>query len=374
MPLLLGALDVLRTWGPWALIAFLVIYFGRVVLDKDRSDLWRSRVYRAVFSVTGKREHEKKYVGNDVMARLNLARRALRPVEGILPRAVKVDWVEGGEGAAYDLKEGQFVVRLDPSTQQERNIALLACAIVRRTTLTGLRHSVEEPLQVAIDMNLARTLLSRLGTTSALDWFLANDYRTATSASPQALRRNEQVLALDQRGLFTLMFLVELEDFERRIRGMAPKPYMAGEIEGLLDFLCTLAGKEVGEEVPLNYSKAYIRVGVIIVAKKAKLLESVEPYVLALQHHFKKQMNSVYVIVYDRDWLGAPDPTVRRALEDHVAALDAELERAAPVTRSFDVEHVRVGPDGKRRHGRCIRFTLPEQALTLGPASGGSAV
>ena len=236
-------------------------------MDEDRSALLRAKIYKTLFLVTGKTEQEKKYIANDIRGQLNLARRQLCPVKNAPGKAVEVVWVEGGNGSAEDIKEGEFIVRLDPSTHQSRNIALLATAVVKKTIMLGIRHSIEAPLQTAIDMNVVRQLLTRVENRSALDWFLSSEYLPAINASASVKKRNEQILALDERGLFTRVLLIELEDFARRIFGRPPRPYMAGEIEGLVAFLYKIASKELGHDVPLQYYTAFIRIAVVIVAK-----------------------------------------------------------------------------------------------------------
>ncbi len=62
------------------------------------------------------------------------------------------------------------------------------------------------------------------------------------------------------------------------------------------------------KKVPLNYARAFIRIGVIIVAKTQKILQGIEPYVRAMEVNLEKEMYSLYVIVLDKDWLGNAIP------------------------------------------------------------------
>jgi hypothetical protein len=350
-----AVVGLIQQYGLWAVLALLLILFLRILLDEDRSSLWRAKVFRALYAVTGRVDHEKKFIGNDLRARINLARRQLHFRDSVLPCAVDVRWVEGAEGDAFDIADGEFVVRLDPSVHQERNISLLALAVVRRTTLRGIRHSVQEPLALAIDFNLVRKLLLRVGNRASLDWFLGNDYpnlRRDTATS----HRDDQVTALDDRGLFTQILLTELDDFAVRVGGLPPRPYMAGEIEGLVDFLYSVATKPPGAKIPLFYRRAYIRVGVIIVAKAFKLLESIEPYVEAMQIHLEKSCRSVYVLALDKEWLGEADPAAERRFGEQVAALETGLRALTVAKKDFDTTFDCVDLSGRRRRARCIRF------------------
>jgi hypothetical protein len=354
-----AAWDFLQRFGAWGVVLLLLGVFSRVLLDEDRSALLRARFYRLAFALTGRREQEKRYISNDVKGRLNKARRGMHFGSEVLPRAVDVCWVEVEAGTTLDVKEGEFVVKLDPAASQPHNIALLALAMVRRTTLCGIRHSVEVPLQAAIDYNLARNLLHAVGNKPAIDWFLSKDYIPATSADSDTRRRNEQIVTIDERGLFTRLLLVELELFANKMHGKPPRPYMAGEIEGFVDFLFGICSKRVGQEVPLHYERAFIRVGVIIVAKTTKLLRGLDPYVTAMHVHLERRMNAIYVLVFDKVWLGEINPLAHDQWQRRLRELE-QLLGQEPVRKDLDVAYTCTDQQGNRRDARFIRYVAPD--------------
>jgi hypothetical protein len=358
---IIAALDFLEKHGLkaipilFACLSLLVcIWLLQVLFDEDRADIFRARMYKWAYKLTGRIEQEKKYIASDIRGRLNLARRNLCPTGTAPCRAVDVTWVDGADGEISDINDGQFVVRMDPGRAQEKNIAILATAVVKRTVLVGIRHSVEPPLQTAIDLNLVRKLLEQAGNHRALDWFFSNEYQPGAETNSSTQARNSQIVAIDERGLFTNLLLVELEDFAKRVYGLAPKAYMAGEIEGLVDFLYKLATKVYGEEVPLMYERAFTRIGVIIVAKTEKLLKGVEPYVRAMEVNLRKEMNAIYVLAFDKEWLGQADRDAQNLFHEQMDNLGKELG-ARTVVKSFEVEYPCVY-QGSRRKARCVRY------------------
>src|SRR6266478_356242 len=216
LQVLLKIAEFLLAHGAWGLTLIALFLIFILILDEDRAAIWRGRLYKGVFQITGQIQAEKRYISNDIKGRLNKARRAHYFGKALLPRAVDIIWVEGGAGAVNEIREGEFVVRLDPSREQEKNIALLASSIVKRTTLVGIRHSVEEPLQLAIDLNLIKCLLSQIRNKSALDYFFAQEYAPQLSQNAAAKVWNDQIAVLDERGMFTRILLVELDDFAKR--------------------------------------------------------------------------------------------------------------------------------------------------------------
>jgi hypothetical protein len=363
--------ELFQRFGPWAVVALLGWLFLRVLLDEDRTALLRARVHKLAFAISGRRDQEKLYISNDVKGRLNTARRVMHFGTDILPRAIDVPWAETGEGGSADVKEGEFVVKLDPSASQPHNISLLALAVVRRTTLTGIRHSVEPGLKAAIDYNLARELLKSVGNKAALDWFLSQHYQPIMAADNAARSRNEQIVTIDERGLFTRLLLVEMEAFAREVHGKPPRPYMAGEIEGLVDFLYKICSREVGQEVPLSYERAFIRIGVIIVAKTAKLLRGLDPYITAMNIHLEHRVNSIYVMVFDKEWLGEVDPRAYDQWERQFRDLKQVMETATPARKHFDVTYTCLDKEGNRRRARFMRFIAPTPGDAPTPWRGG---
>ncbi|MDO9529194.1 MAG: hypothetical protein Q7J27_08540 [Syntrophales bacterium] len=355
-------IELVKQYGLWVLAVAFIVFLLRILLDEDKSSVWRAKFYKAAFSLTGQRDKEKKFISNDAKGKLNLARRAMHFGQSILPKAVEVVWVHNDSPGAYDLKDGEFVVKLDPSERQEKNIATLATILVQKTTLQGIRHSVDKPIQVAIDMNLVKNLLKELGQRSVFDWFVTNEYQLTVNADADCKRRNEQLLAIDERGLFTRMLLVELDEFSKKVYGMAPKPTMAQEVAGLIDFLFVLVTKQPKQLVPLDYVKTYFRIYFILVAKTNKILTGgIGPYVFAMNNALKKNLGTVYVLSYDKDWLGEADSTALEEFNRKVKELEKELSIRTIAIQDFKLDYSFIDQEGKRRHATCIRYKAPSK-------------
>ena len=136
---------------------------------------------------------------------------------------------------------------------------------------------------------------------------------------------------------------------------------MAGEIDGLVDFVYKLSTRQFGEEIPLRYSRAFIRIGVIIVAKTQKILHGIEPYVRAMEYNLKKELYSVYVLVFDKDWLGEQNPDTHEQFMDQVKKLTEQLETATIAIKTHDTEYTCLDRNGRRDTARLIRFEMPTE-------------
>ncbi len=341
----------------WTLI---IVKLVRILLDESESDIWRGRFYKSLYRVSGRRDAEKKYIASDVNGRLNKARKQLHCGTAILPRAVRVEWIDQGEPRAYSIEEGEYVVCLDPGEIQERNIVTLATILTRRTTLTGVRHVTEPQLKEAIDLNVVKNLLRQLGNREVLDWFFEQEYRPAVDADDRVAHWNHRVVEIDEKGLLTRLLLVELEEFARRIYGLEPRPYMWGEIEGLIEFLYNIAAKQHGIDVRLEYLRGVIRIGVILVGKGDKILQQgIDPYVKAFHLHLKGECEAIYTLIFDKYLLRDRDQDRYQEFLEAVAEMDQTILDEAAVHKDFELSYRYSDASGQSRKATCVRY-IPE--------------
>lgn len=360
MPDLATIIDLTVQYGPWGIPAFIIWYLLRVILDEDRSSAWRARVYKAVYEVSGKTRAEKKYVENDINSRINLARRKMPFGKEYLPKAIKVEWFEGGKGETEHIRENEIVVRLDPAESQEKNVMLLANALVKQTALVGIRHILNEPLEFSLDLNLVRNLLEQTRKRRILDWFLRNEYQPTIDQSREIREWNSKVVEIDQRGLFTRLLLVELDDFSKKTVGRPSSRKMLDEITGLIEFLYKIATKVYGQDVPLNYTSRNIRIGIVLVGETSKILwAGVEPYLKAFAYNMQRQLTVIYVVRFDKELLGVTD---RQAYEEFVELterLNREIEERFRIRKDFELTYACTDFSGNKRKATVVRY-VPE--------------
>lgn len=329
-----------RVWGIISILIGIILYLLRVSLDEDLNARWRSRFYKAVYKISGKSEAEKKYIENDISSSINLARRKMPFGKEHLPKAIKVEWFEGVEGETAHIKENEIVVRLDPSELQEKNIILLANALVKQTSLIGIRYILKEPLEISMDLNLVKNLLKEIGNRRILDWFFRNEYHPNINKSDEIREWNGKIVEIDERGLFTRLLLVELDEYSKRILGKPPFLVKFFEIAGLVDFLYKIATKAMGQDVPLTYIKRHIKIGVIIVGETSKILiEGVDPYLMAFTLHMKRQLTSIYIIQFDKALLGHRDPQAYREFKKLTQELDERIQEKFKINKDFELSY-----------------------------------
>jgi len=347
-----------RVWGLVVIGIGIICYLVRVLLDEDRSALWRARIYKAIYRVSGRTTAEKEYIANDIASRINLARRRMPFAKEYLPSSIGVQWIEGGKGEAVSLGNDEMLVRLDPGDLQEENIVLMANALVKRTSLAGIRHILNSPLELSMDMNLVKSLLTEIGDRRILDWYFRNEYQPTSDDSSEVKKWNEKITEIDERGLFTRLLLVELDNYSRQIIGKTSSPNMLDEITGLVEFLFRIATKAYGQDVPLDYMSRYIKIGVILVGETSKVLsDGLDRYLKAFAFAMRRQLASIYVFVTDKEWLGATNPEIYEQFVKITKNLDKDIEQHFQIRKEFELKYACTDSAGNKRKARISRYT-----------------
>jgi len=344
-------------WGISIVLIGIILYFLRVILDEDRSALWRARFYKALYKISGKSEAEKKYIENDVCSKINLARRSMPFGKEYLPKAIKIQWIESGRGETTQIKENDFIIRLDPAESQEKNIVLIANALVKQTSLVGIRYVLERPLEAAIDLNLVKNLLKEVGNKRILDWYLRNEYVPTIESSAEIKEWNGKIVEIDERGLFTRLLLVELDDYSKRVAGKTQTKEMFEEIAGLIDFLYKISTKAYGQDAPLDYITKNIKIGVILVGETSKILFSgIGPYLRAFAYKTQQQLNSIYVIQFDKEWLGDTDFNLYQEFVEITRKLDEKIMERFQVQKDLELKYTCTDAQGNKRQVKISRY------------------
>jgi len=346
-------------WGGIIVAAVIICCLVRVILDEDRSAAWRARVYKAIYGLTGKIEAEKKYIENDVTSRINLARRKMPFAEEYLPRAIKIQWFDAASGETAHIKEDAIVVRLDPAQSEEKNIVVLTDALVKRTSLVGIRHLMKEPLELSMDLNLVKGLLKEIGDRRVLDWFFRNEYQPTVTKSDEIKEWNEKIVEIDERGLFTRLLLVELDNFSKQVTGKAASLEMFEEIVGLVEFLFKIATKAARQDIPLDYVRQHIKIGVILVGETSKVLRRPDLYLKAFAYTMRRQLSSIYVMQFDKELLGYYDPEAYKAFVEETKGLSQEIEQRFQIRKHFELNYVCTDSTGNKRRAKIFHY-IPE--------------
>jgi small subunit ribosomal protein S1 len=353
---IIGIIEKYRLWGLILLLVLIIYILLRTLLDEDKSNIWRGIFYKVLYKLFKKGEAEKRYISNDVSGRLNLARRQMPFGKDLIPKSIKLEWIENAQGESYVPKEGELVVKLDPAEAQENNITSLAQALVQRTALIGIRYVLEKAIEDAIDLNLIKSLLSKIGNRPIMDWYMRHEYMPQVVQSDDLKKWNSKIVEIDERGLFTRLLLVELESYGKNLSGRPKTIEMESEIKGLIEFIFKIATKRYGEDAPLDYRRRNIKIGVLLVGETSKVLWSIEPYIKAFAMKLNQEAEAIYVVSFSKEFLKEKDEESEKAFEEIRACLHKRIEKDFNVQKDFELAYSCYDIEGRRRKAKCIRY------------------
>lgn len=341
------------------LFVFLICKLINIIIDEDKASAFRAKIYKSLFTLTGRREQENRYIRNDINSKLNLARKKINYTSEILPRSVDIEWVDGEGKESYKIKEGEFVVCLDSSASQEKNIVRLANEIVKNTSLIGLHRILSTDLDELFKLNITKNLLKAINDKKVMDYFFTDEYVPSVKSSVERESINNKIIEVDERGMFTRILLSELYDFSQRIYGMEPRPYMLGEVESLLTFLYNIANKQYHQDVPLLLELAHIRTSLILVADTSKILaQGIEPYLKCAIYRSEKQLYSIYLVVWDKEHLGSYDKDAAEAFIKAVDELDQQIVKKTKVKKEFQEKYCIIDNFGNKRNAKMTKYII----------------
>jgi hypothetical protein len=354
-------INLLKYWYVFVVLIFLVFIFDllRLLLDEDKSAIFRASIYKVLLQVRGKKEDEKKYIINDINGRINLARRKLNYNNALMPKLVKIEWIddETKNKDTYDLSEDQFVVKVSSNKSQDENIIDITYAVTKRTALNGVRHilSNNRPFENAIDNVFVEKMLRKIGLPIVLDKYYSN-YLEPCLGEPENKKYYNNLKSIDDIGTFIRVFMVEVEDFSKRVLGREYRPLLLGEIESFLPFLLDINPDKTPFGVDLDYIKAFFKVTMVLIrAEKIKSV-GIGNYLEAVDIGLRRGANSIYIVYFERR-----DNARNEVFHNYIKALLEEIAMRPTLEQKYDEQYEVYNSEGKKRLARCVRYINTEE-------------
>ncbi|MFW6172577.1 MAG: hypothetical protein ACOC5T_02425, partial [Elusimicrobiota bacterium] len=264
-----------------------------------------------------------------------------------------------GEGQVSKIDEGEVIVKSDPSTHQNKNIYLLTKAIVNQTSLVGVRYILKDSLEEAIDLNLIKNLIKNTGNKNVLDWYLNNEYQPKIQSSEKIKNWNDKLVELDEKGLFTRLLLVELNDFSKKVSGRQKTQEMIKEIDEIINFLYKIVTRERREEEPsLALKKKFFKISIVLMGKSGKILTfGTKPYIDAIKYQIKEGSEIIYVIKYFRRKKFLSDSD-RRKKKKIFKEFDEKIKKNFDLKKDFSLEYFIRNEKGAKVKREIIRYQI----------------
>lgn len=260
-----------------ALIAVLLYLFSH----PEKFDQWGRLIYRFLgfiadhlgrYSASAWKYVERGTVAWDVQAVVNTVSGTLNQrAPGALPYVLKVEWVKGIDDEMKFARDGEAIVRLRRHSNRDTNIINVTLAYLSIGLLPRARLYMDNLLRCAVDYTVAKSIFAAQEDSSVATHFLENVALSEIEKEP-ALRDDMDLLDdLKEKGSFTRILLSEVHQFGEWVFPATPNSAMAEEIRAFASYLWTIATKQTGEYVPLDFDSPRFKVAVVLVAEESHL-------------------------------------------------------------------------------------------------------
>lgn len=313
--------DILKALLPLlsgsALLTVMILLY--LFSHPEKFDAWGRLLFLILSKTFGgvsalHRRIDRGLVAWDIAAAVNATGEAItRAAPGVIPFSLRIEWVKESSVEAFT-RSGDVVVRLNPHSNQERNLVLASYAYASRALLPKARQYMDQTLREASVLSVVRMILATGRTEGSHGYFHERHIEPAMS---QDKRLRDDLTLLDELesvGLLTRVFFQEVRQLGERLFPNLPSERDAQEIRAFADFLYELATKEPGLDVPLRFSGPHVNIAMVLVAKRRKILTAgIAPYLRAIERSVLDGSDPIFITGWGTEHLSAVRAIAREA-------------------------------------------------------------
>lgn len=263
--------------GSAIFIVILALIFFPDKVEKLVANLWR---FACWLGFLGGKAH-RLYLKHDIQSSVNdFLKGRIGQIPGFSADRVKLKWVDGEVKKQAFLEADQVVICMRKEVPHHDNFVNAVYFFVATSLLRHAKRYMSKSQGEATDLLVTAKLLKK-EKPSFVESFLENYLHERLDDQPSKVSTYYQQLeSIDGAGLFTPVFIQEMEYLGKKVFGSRKDQEVTKEVHSLIEHLYKIANRVVGDtSVPLTFVQKYCRFAVMIVGKPMKLLVSLDPYV-----------------------------------------------------------------------------------------------
>jgi len=237
-------------------------------------------------------------VANSIQASVNSAGKRLNTeAEGALPHPLRIRWAKSASDVEAFLQNGEVVVALEYSTNNDRNLVLATLTYLGKALLPRARPYVDTTLMKATDFTVAKQVLVPTAHTSAMSHFFDSYLEPELEREPSLQNACTRLDRLTKAGLFSRILLRELQHLGEKLYPATPDNDTRDETAAFSEFLETVATRQRGIKLPrLTFARARLRVEILLVAAAETKIWGTEPYARRIQTELARGVERLYIL------------------------------------------------------------------------------
>ncbi|MHA1929375.1 MAG: hypothetical protein ACTSV2_12440 [Candidatus Thorarchaeota archaeon] len=335
---------------PWGLsVLFWTLIIG-ILSDMDKASSAIATICKSLSGVSF--WFEKNAVQKRVEATISSSSKKVND-EGVslLPNGIAVKWVEPMNREAF-LREGSVVVCLEPSQNEERNLAIATTLYVSDDLVRESQRFINPAIMNSLSLAISRKMLMSDRKLSAVK--ILNDVFVKPAVEDEPLIRKYLPLVekIDSQGLLTRVLLREFSFLDAKLGPVVSNPQIQAETTKFTELLGNFVEKTKDEDVQLRIRGEAIRAGLAPIARSAAEF-NLGLYINSSYKSYKEGIETVYVMAigYNMDLAKLVAKTMerkniyRKKREWHFRALRngksvdtfvALMVRVSPTIKAFE--------------------------------------
>ena len=256
---------VLTSGGTLVVIALILIW---AFYHIDKIEKLLSLVYRVLGWFNKKWRYD--HIANDIQSKVNgYGNKLDKEVTGILPHAMKIEWVKEARSAQAILQNNNVIVLMDHSVNSSRNIVVSTLTYLGKGLLPQARQYTDKVLMTATDITLAKNIFLTSGENEAITYLFENYFNDETEQSKRVKADCQSLEKINDKGFFIRIFLHQLLVLGNKLFPAIPSDDVRKETRDFVEFLFRVANKERGIDVPggLSFIGSHLRISIMLVAR-----------------------------------------------------------------------------------------------------------
>ena len=251
-----------------------------------------------LFSFIGASARKIK-VKREVQGRLNQQIKELDSrTEGLAPNGVSIEWVSSDTARESFLHQGQVVCRMRYADHPHLNYLNAALLWAESGFIPSGKGYFDRERRQAVDLVAVGLVLRRSGDEAVRNYFFSRVVPDHAQPGTTLAQKYEDLLHIEQHGLFSHVFLPEAVAYPANAGGAPPRRLHRDEIERFVAFLSDLArAADERGTAELDFLDRNLAVSIIYVGMKEKLSrEGYDPYLAMIGRCREKGANIIYMV------------------------------------------------------------------------------
>lgn len=240
----------------------------------------------------------KRYVKHDLQGRVNeFVRHLRRQVPTLGAERLAIEWIDAKDDRKSFFADGRLVLRLRRDDPHNHNFIHGAFLFVSGALLHRTKRYLAPTQRDAIDLFVCAKIVEQ--EKPEIVGFFLDEYLHPKTDDPKSRVAVlvDDFARLDRAALFFPVFVQELEFLGDKVFGRRRDDLVHKEVSDLIQFLHPIAERKIGDENDLEFSGDYCRFGLVLIGKRSKLFDSIEPYVGYIRKQLvNKEVETIYLI------------------------------------------------------------------------------